>query len=183
NKKVLLAISTRSLPFIRRGYFVCNTNPQEKCGSVFASTAPYCLGGCSFAQPSTSIGTPLADVNYLLPASCLAVRFFGCRFTLLSLHFRYVKTSLRSRSRVAVSDRNTATRSAKKSFLRVGINNAFFTSLGVFIVEPHTNALRLFAHFFRRLPKGIYLKKQHYRIGNLPKKSSARLKLISQNQS
>jgi hypothetical protein len=28
----------------------------------------------------------------------------------------------------------------------------------VFIVEPHTNALRLFAHFFRRLPKGIYLK-------------------------
>jgi hypothetical protein len=59
---------------------------------------------------------------------------------------------------VAVSDRNTATRSAKKSFLRVGINNAFFASLGVFIVLPHTNALRLFAHFFRRLPKGIYLK-------------------------
>jgi hypothetical protein len=38
------------------------------------------------------------------------------------------------------------------------INSAFFASLGVFIVEPHTNALRLFAHFFRRLPKGIYLK-------------------------
>jgi hypothetical protein len=70
----------------------------------------------------------------------------------------YAKASLRSRSRVAVSDRNTATRSAKKSFLRVGINNAFFCSLGVFIVEPHTNALRLFAHFFRRLPKGISLK-------------------------
>ena len=47
---------------------------------------------------------------------------------------------------------------SKKSFLRVGINNAFFASLGVFIVEPHTNALWLFAHFFRRLPKGNYLK-------------------------
>ncbi len=31
---MLLAISTRSLPFFRRGYFVCNTNPQEKCRSV-----------------------------------------------------------------------------------------------------------------------------------------------------
>jgi hypothetical protein len=59
---------------------------------------------------------------------------------------------------VAVSDRNTATRSAKKSFLHIGINNAFFASLGVFIVLPHTNALRLFAHFFRRLPKGIFIK-------------------------
>jgi hypothetical protein len=37
-------------------------------------------------------------------------------------------------------------------------STAFFASLGVFIVLPHTNALRLFAHFFRRLPKGIYLK-------------------------
>jgi hypothetical protein len=26
-------------------------------------------------------------------------------------------------------------------------------------VKLHTNALRLFAHFFRRLPKGIYQKK------------------------
>jgi hypothetical protein len=59
---------------------------------------------------------------------------------------------------VSVSDRNTATRSAKKTFLHIGINSGFFASLGVFIVEPHTNALRLFAHFFRRLPKGIYLK-------------------------
>jgi hypothetical protein len=46
----------------------------------------------------------------------------------------------------------------QKSFLRVGINNAFFASLGVFIVGINTNALRLFAHFFRRLPKGNYLK-------------------------
>jgi hypothetical protein len=37
-------------------------------------------------------------------------------------------------------------------------STAFFASLGVFIVEPHTNALWLFAHFFRRLPKGICLK-------------------------
>jgi hypothetical protein len=29
-------------------------------------------------------------------------------------------------------------------------STAFFASLGVFIVKPHTNALRLFAHFFRR---------------------------------
>ena len=42
------------------------------------------------------------------------------------------------------------------------INNAFFASLGVFIVGINTNApdekSGLFAHFFRRLPKGIYLK-------------------------
>jgi hypothetical protein len=38
------------------------------------------------------------------------------------------------------------------------MNNAFFASLGVFIVEPHTNALRLFAHFFRRLPRKIPVK-------------------------
>ncbi|TEB41251.1 hypothetical protein D0809_26480, partial [Flavobacterium circumlabens] len=31
-------------------------------------------------------------------------------------------------------------------------STAFFASLGVFIVAPHTNALRLFAHFFRRMP-------------------------------
>lgn len=37
---------------VRRGYCVRNTNPQEKCGSVFASTAPYFFSGCSFAQPS-----------------------------------------------------------------------------------------------------------------------------------
>jgi hypothetical protein len=58
-------------------------------------------------------------------------------------------------------------------------STAFFASLGVFIVGMHTNALRLFAHFFRRLPRGIYLKKQHLRFGNLPKKSSTGLKLIS----
>jgi hypothetical protein len=37
-------------------------------------------------------------------------------------------------------------------------STAFFASLGVFIVGIHTNALRLFAHFFRRLPRGIHLK-------------------------
>jgi hypothetical protein len=45
-------------------------------------------------------------------------------------------------------------------------STAFFASLGVFIVEPHTNAPEeksgLFAHFFRRLPKGIYLKNNFY---------------------
>jgi hypothetical protein len=41
-------------------------------------------------------------------------------------------------------------------------STAFFASLGVFIVGIHTNApaekAGLFAHFFRRLPKGICLK-------------------------
>jgi len=41
-------------------------------------------------------------------------------------------------------------------------STAFFASLGVFIVGIHTNALRLFAHFFRRLPRGIYLKNNIY---------------------
>jgi hypothetical protein len=59
---------------------------------------------------------------------------------------------------VAASDRNTATRSAKKAFYTQNRPTLFFASLGVFIVLPHTNALWLFAHFFRRLPKGIYLK-------------------------
>jgi hypothetical protein len=40
-------------------------------------------------------------------------------------------------------------------------STAFFASLGVFIVEPHTNALRLFAHFFRRLPRGFSAKQKH----------------------
>jgi len=31
-------------------------------------------------------------------------------------------------------------------------STAFFASLGVFIVGMHTNALRLFAHFFGRMP-------------------------------
>jgi hypothetical protein len=65
---------------------------------------------------------------------------------------------------VAVSDRNTATQSQKNQ------EKWFFCSFGVFICSAesvlkrnpktklHTNALRLFAHFFRRLPKGIYLK-------------------------
>jgi hypothetical protein len=85
-----------------------------------------------------------AKVNYL----------FRYRFTfsvaVTRSHPFFSSCLLASRSAVAVSDRNTATRSAKKSFLRVGIYNAFFASLGVFIVKPHTNALRLFAHFFGR---------------------------------
>jgi hypothetical protein len=74
---------------------------------------------------------------------------------------------------VAVSDRNTATRSAKKSFLHIGINNAFFASLGVFIVLPHTNALSVVCSFFLKIAKGHFSKKQYYRFGNLLKKSSA----------
>jgi hypothetical protein len=55
---------------------------------------------------------------------------------------------------VAVSDRNTATRSVKNAPCK---HRFFYFTWGV-IVVPHTNALRLFAHFFRRLPKGISLK-------------------------
>jgi len=60
-------------------------------------------------------------------------------------------------------------------------STAFFASLGVFIVGINTNALRLFAHFFRRLPRRIYLKKQYLRFGNLPKKSSAGLKIYRES--
>jgi hypothetical protein len=52
-------------------------------------------------------------------------------------------------------------------------STAFFASLGVFIVGINTNALRLFAHFFRRKPTGFSLKYQ-IRFGFLPKKSSAK---------
>ena len=55
---------------------------------------------------------------------------------------------------------------SKKSFLPMLINSAFFASLGVFIVEPHTNAPEeksgLFAHFFRRKPTGFCLKSKLY---------------------
>jgi hypothetical protein len=57
---------------------------------------------------------------------------------------------------VAVSDRNTATRSAKTLLA----STAFFASLGVFIVLSQTNALRLFAHFLRRKPTGFWLKNE-----------------------
>jgi hypothetical protein len=50
----------------------------------------------------------------------------------------------------------------------------------VFIVEPHTNALRLFAHFFRRLPKGISLKNNILQWQS-SKKIERKMKLISQS--
>jgi hypothetical protein len=42
---------------------------------------------------------------------------------------------LASRSAVALSDRNTATRKAKKSFLCAEVHNAFLALLGVFITN------------------------------------------------
>jgi hypothetical protein len=72
--------------------------------AVFASTAPYFFSGCSFAQPSTSIGTLT-----LILIICFAIAVpFGCRYTLLSLRPR----KRGSRSRVAVRGRNTAWRSS-----------------------------------------------------------------------
>jgi hypothetical protein len=53
-------------------------------------------------------------------------------------------------------------------------STAFFASLGVFIVGINTNALRLFAHFFRRLPREVQSKKEAFGFGNLLKKSSER---------
>jgi hypothetical protein len=65
--------------------------------------------------------------------------------------------------------RNTATQSTRR---KIG------SPLGCLeLHEINTNAPPekggLFAHFFRRLPRGIYLKQEHYRFGNLLKKSSA----------
>jgi hypothetical protein len=52
--------------------------------------------------------------------------------------------------------------------------NGFFAPLGCLeLHEINTNALRLFAHFFRRKPKGFIFKKRLFRSGFLLKKSSA----------
>jgi hypothetical protein len=133
-----------------------------------------------YRQPSTSIGT-LTLILIICSANATLFRL-PFHAPIPTLH--YAKASLRSRSRVAVRDRNTATRSAKKSFLRVGINNAFFCSLGVFIVGIYTNApdekSGLFAHFFRRLPKGIYLKNKILQWQS-SKKIERKMKLIRQS--
>jgi hypothetical protein len=68
---------------------------------------------------------------------------------------------------VAGSDRNTATRKAKKNSLQAPF---FFAWLGVLIVGIHTNALRLFAPFFRRKPRDIRQKKKHYFLACFQKK-------------
>jgi hypothetical protein len=49
------------------------------------------------------------------------------------------------------------------------LGNAFFCSLGVFIVTPLTNALRLFAHFFRRKPTSFNLKNKHRFLASFQK--------------
>jgi hypothetical protein len=59
-------------------------------------------------------------------------------------------------------------------------STAFFASLGVFIVGINTNALWLFAHFFRRLPKGIYLKNNILQWQS-SKKIERKMKLIRQS--
>ena len=110
-------------------------------------------------QPSTSIGTSRrkigTDVNYLF-------RFAS----LFRLPFHARSTSLPRSSSVPIlrwlSVTATPPPVQQKSFLPMLINNAFFASLGVFIVLLHTNALRLFAHFFRRKPTGIFLKRKLY---------------------
>jgi hypothetical protein len=155
-------VFTRSLPFFRRGYFVRNTNPAEKAGSVFASTATYFFSGCSFAQPSTSIGTPKrADFMDLLHF----VTLFRLPLHAASPSLHFVKTSFRSRSSVAVrlpQHRHPVTKKTKK--------NGFFAPLGCLeLHEINTNALRLFAHFFRRKPTGFCLKNELYFLASFQK--------------
>jgi hypothetical protein len=106
--------------------------------------------------------------------------------TLFRLPFHARSTSLPRSSSVPVLrwlvDAATPPLVHKKKLFIYFVHNAFFCSLGVFIVEPHTNALLLFAHFFRSMPKGICLKKEHRFFGMLPKKSSAWVKQISKWQ-
>ncbi len=136
-------VFARSLPYVRRGYYIHNTTQLRKLRcAVFVSVAPCLLGGCSLAQPSTSIGT-------------LSLTFIDCSAIAslfrLPLHAR-IPTALKKGFSVCGGCSIAATpphRSSKKS----SVNYAFFLRcLGVFKNEPYTNALRLFAHFFRRLP-------------------------------
>jgi hypothetical protein len=145
-------LATRSLPFFRRGYFYF-----FQLISCSAIALPFSDEKKQTATCVLAVALPPA-INLNWNANADFFIFFGCRYTLLSL----LSTAQKLRYVLGLGWLSvTATpppASAKKSFLRVGINNAFFASLGVFIVGIHTNALRLFAHFFRRLPKGIYLK-------------------------
>jgi hypothetical protein len=83
---------------------------------------PLCFGGCSFAQPSTSSGTPLAEFNYLF-------------------RYRYTFSVAVARSHPFSPEKGlpglrwlveTATPPPvhKKSFLTIAIHNAFFVLLG-----------------------------------------------------
>ena len=112
------------------------------------------FGRLLFAQPSTSLGT-------------LTLTFLICsaKASLLRLPFHArIPPALKKGFSVCggLSRPQHLHSFTKKSFLYTKPPNAFFTSLGVFIVIPHTNVLRLFAHFFRRMPRGIYLKNRHY---------------------
>jgi hypothetical protein len=147
---VLLAISTRSLPYIRRDYFVCNTNLQEKCRSV--------------------LHPPSLVFWRLLNRQPSRLAYFVCPESRnANADFNFFRAVTRSQPYSPekgllglwwLSVTATPPPSHKKSFLHIGINSAFFASLGVFIVLPHTNALWLFAHFFRRKPTGFCLKNE-----------------------
>jgi hypothetical protein len=54
--------------------------------------------------------------------------------------------------------KSTATRSAKKAFYIQNRPTLFLLHLGCLFCYRILTPYRLFAHFFRRLPKGIFLK-------------------------
>jgi hypothetical protein len=99
--------STRSLPFIRRGYFYFFR-------LLFVLLKKAGLSSDEKKQTATCVLAvalpPAINLNRYARKGLICLFFFGCRFTLLSL--RPEKRG--SRSRVAVRDRNTATRFSKK---------------------------------------------------------------------
>jgi hypothetical protein len=59
---------------------------------------------------------------------------------------------------VAVSDRNTAIRSAKKAFYIQNRPTLFLLHLGCLLLEYIVQSPQGYAHFYRRLPNGMCLK-------------------------
>jgi len=102
-----------------------------------------------YRQPSTSIGTPEKGLNIIIcSAEALPVR--------LPLHAPVPTPPKKGALGPGwLSVTATPPPVQQKTLLA---STAFFASLGVFIVGIHTNALRLFAHFFRRLPYKSRLK-------------------------
>jgi hypothetical protein len=115
-------VSTRSLPCARRGYCIRNTNPQEKCGSVFASTAP-----CVLAVALSPSHQPQVVRLWLSLIICSAI----ATLFRLPLHAR-IPSALKKGFPVCGGLSRPQHRHpfTKKSFLTIAINNAFFVLLG-----------------------------------------------------
>ena len=156
---MLLAIFTRSLPCVRRGYCICKTAPKLR-----PTQSSFCICRHLFFQ--RLLFRPAINLIRNVPLK----KRDWCKL--------FVPQSFTSSVAVARSHPFTSSLArqfpvcggcsmpqhrhpfTKKSFLPMLINNAFFCSLGVFIVLSQTNALGLFAHFFRRKPTGFCLKRK-----------------------